>query len=124
MKNVLISVLLLLATSCFAQNYWTHERIASTAGVTALHLADAAQTCYHLHEGYEEIGFGTPRNCPGAALYLVGVGPVLQYASYRMARRFGWWKWPDRVLPYVEMSVSISAIRCSYSKAGCNQWGY
>ena len=124
MKIVLIVTLLFLGTSCFAQNYWTHERIATTAGVTALHVADAAQTCYHMNLGYEEIGFGTPRNCTGAAVYLVAIGPVLQYASYRIARRWTWWKRPDRVLPYVEMSISLSAIRCSYSKVGCNQWGY
>ena len=120
--------LMFVAGFSFAQmlptNYWTRREVAEAVGVTALHAADAAQSCYHEGDGRHEVSFGMPRNCPGAALYLIGIGPVLQYGSYRMARKFTWWKRLDRNLPYIEMGLSLSAIRCSSSKAGCNQWGY
>jgi hypothetical protein len=120
--------LMFVAGFSFAQelpmHYWTPRVVVETVGVTALHAADAAQTCYHEREGTHEVAFGMPHNCPGAAVYLMSIGPILQYGSYRMARKFTWWKPMDRKLPYIQMGFSLSAIRCSSSKAGCNQWGY
>ena len=125
---LLFCLVMILASFATAQTdnvkYWTPYRIATTAGVTILHGIDAGQTCYHLREGWTEHGFMTPTNCPGAAIYLIGIGPVTQYASYRLSQRFAWWKPIDRILPYVEMSFSVSGIHCSYSQTGCGKSGF
>ena len=124
MKPIL--AVLLLCSICAGQEskYWTKRRIAETSGVTALHLADTAQTCYHMANGSHEMNPLTPNSCAGASVTLIGSGPVLQWASYKLARRYRWMRPIERALPYVEMSISINAIRCSSTKAGCNRYGF
>jgi hypothetical protein len=116
-----LGTILILCSLCQAQDYWTPRRKIETAAVTSLHLADAAQTCYHMSKGWEESGLGTPRNCPGSAVYLVASGPVLQYATYRLTRRYPdsrLWKAVDKGLPHLEIAISVNAIRCS-NAGGC-----
>ena len=109
-----LACLLLLVSTSAAQDYWTPRRKVETVAVTALHMADAAQTCYHLSQGnWIEGGFGTPHNCSGAAIYLVSSGPVLQYASYRLARRYRRMRFIETILPYVEIGISIRGIQGS-----------
>lgn len=131
MKNVF--AVLLLSAIAFGQAapvtdapYWTSRRISETAGVTLLHMADAANTCYRMSHGAMEYGFGTPRNCPAAAAYLVSLGPATQWLSYRMTRRYPnsrLWRMIDTGLPHLEMTISSNAIRCS-SQGGCNRYGF
>lgn len=120
----ILCALLLLAAPCLAQDYWTPRQKIETAMVTSLHIADAAQTCYHLAHGSHENSPLTPGNCAGATVAIIGEGAAAQYLSYRLARRFAWWRRLDRALPYVQMSLSVNAIRCSYSRGGCNSFGF
>ena len=94
-------------------DYWTPRRKIETAAVTMMHAADASLTCYHMAHGWGEDGLGTPHNCPGAAAVLIGSGPVLQYASYHLARKFPRFKFVERALPYVEIGISANALKCS-----------
>ncbi len=132
MKTTLtiIVMILLLTTAAVAQlvtpqPYWTASRVWETTAVTALHAADAAQSCYNMAHGAIEEGLGTPHNCAGATAYLLASGPVLQWASYRMMRRHPGsraWRVVDRTLPYVEISISINAMRCSAGR--CDRYGF
>jgi hypothetical protein len=125
----LIAIILFAAAACAAQEsapYWSPARIWETSAVTALHVADSAETCYHLARGAQEEGLGTPHNCAGATAYIVGSGPVLQWASHRMVRHYPGshaWRVVERALPYVEISISINAMRCS-SAGRCGRDGF
>jgi hypothetical protein len=127
-----ITALLLLAAAyavpCAAQAaedaYWTPRRKIETVAATGFHFADVAQTCHHLSHGAHEMSPITPNNCAGAAVAITGESAAVQYLSYRLARRFVWWRPLDRVLPYFEISLSVNAIRCSNTRAGCNSMGF
>ena len=124
-----IAAVLLLCSLCSAEDYWTPRRKIETIGVTALHMADAAQTCYHekTTPGWRERSPTTPGNCAGASVFLIGSGPLLQFASYRITRKYPdskLWRAIDRGLPHLEMTLSVNAIRCSNTKAGCNHYGF
>lgn len=71
----LLTVVLVLSSITYAQepaHYWTTRRTVETIGVTALHMVDAGQTCYHMQQQYNiEVGIGTPHTCAGASIYLV-----------------------------------------------------
>ena len=130
LMKTICSVLLLcsLGIAQEAPKYWTPRRIWETSGVTALHLADSAQTCYHESQGnWHEHNAMTPPNCAGASVALIGSGPLLQYASYKLTRKYPnsrTWKIVDRALPHLEMSISINSIRCSNVSGGCNRYGF
>jgi hypothetical protein len=123
---------LLLASLCVASAdaqgtedaYWTPRRKIETAVVTGFHFADTAQTCYNLGAHWQERSPITPNSCAGATVAIIGEGAAVQYLSYRLARRFTWWQPLDRALPYVEISLSINAIHCSNTRAGCNSMGF
>jgi hypothetical protein len=123
-----IAAVLLLCSLCSAEDYWTPRRKIETVGVTALHMADAAQTCYHLHQGdWKEYGPLTAKTCGLGATEIVAFGPVLQFASYKMTRKYPesrLWRMVDRGIPHLEMTLSVNAIHCSNTKAGCNRYGF
>lgn len=109
-------------------HYWTLRRKIETAGVTLLHMADAAQTCWHEANTphWHEQNPMTPNTCQGAAVALIGSGPILQWASYRLTQRYPhsrFWAHVDHILPQIEISVSAMSIRCSHT-GSCNQYGF
>ena len=125
--RVFFCVILLIAT-CFAQDYWTPRRKVETIGVTALHLGDAGQTCYHMitDSTWREHGIGSPRTCQWNAVYLIGLGPVVQWMSYQIVRHHPtskFWKRVDTGIPSFEITLSANAIRCS-NTGGCNKFGF
>ena len=123
MKAVLIVLSVIFASSGFAQDYWTPRREIETAAVTAFHAADVAQTCYRIDNPqtyisghlimttrWSEKFWLTPNNCPGVAVAVFGESAVLQYASYRLARRWKRFERLDRAMPYIQIGMSIGGI--------------
>jgi hypothetical protein len=108
--------------------YWTTQRKLETIGVTALHLGDAGQTCFHEISGHwHETGIGTPRNCPGGAVYLIATGPLIQWTTYRLTRRYphsNFWARVDHGMPHLEMSISTMAITRTNTGRGANKYGF
>lgn len=109
--------------------YWTLRRKIETAGVTLLHMADAAQTCWHEANtpGWHEQKLMTPRSCEGASVVLVGSGPILQWATYLLTKQYPHsrlWARIEHVLPQTEIFISAMSIKCSNASRGCNQYGF
>lgn len=128
----LLTALLLLCVSAVAQSfdapqtdYWTPRHKLEAAAVAGFHIADAAQTCWHMsqHDGWHEVSPTTPNNCAGATVAVIGEAMAIQYGSHKLAQRMRWWRPIDNALPYVLIGFSINAIRCSNIKAGCNTLG-
>lgn len=106
-------------------DYWTPRHKVEIATVTGFHLADVAQSCWHMsqHNGWHEVSPTTPNSCSGAAVAVIGEGVALQYGSHKLAQRMRWWRPIDSALPYVLIGFSVNAIRCSNIRGGCNTLG-
>ncbi len=109
--------------------YWSTSRKIESAAVTLFHMADAAQTCWHESNdaNWREHNPLTPGSCAGASVVLIGSGPLLQWTSYLLIRRYPnsrVWAIVDHGIPHLEMSVSFDSIRCSNTGNGCGKYGF
>jgi hypothetical protein len=105
-------LLLLFAALAHAQDapFWTRQQVAGQSLNAALRATDAAQTCYHLREGWVEVAEPSQKCSVTAAITLGGI-PASIGLSYLLHRAHH-----DRLagaVPY--LFASGSAVGITYS---------
>lgn len=117
MKNI-FAALLLLASFASAQEtdsaqhpFWDRQQVTAQSLQAAFHVADAVQTCYHLHEGWVE-RTSPFQSCSGNVAWMAGATGTSVGISY-LLHRTGHHKL-ERLTPYMFATSSTVAIGYSF----------